>query len=273
MKFLFWNICKKSSIFENIYSLVLKENIDMLILAEFPDNRCSELLHILNQKHNDFFYVHPMISYDKIKIFCRFDTKLIEPIEDSPRFTAKRLYSPIYGKINLIMCHLNSKYNFSNEDQAAEVTNLKCFIDRVEKKEEHQHTILFGDFNMNPFDYGMVQTTGIHSVMDKTIALRKSRTVNEIEYPFFYNPMWGFLGDLGCGKVSGTIYYSPSKPINYHWNLFDQVLIRPQLIKAFRTDELDIITDINGNSLLTANGTINKNRFSDHLPLKFGLNI
>ena len=49
--------------------------------------------------------------------------------------------------------------------------------------------------------------------------------------------MWGFLGDNGCGNVSGTMYYNSSDAINYYWHLYDQVLIRPELIDTFDNKE------------------------------------
>jgi hypothetical protein len=108
--------------------------------------------------------------------------------------------------------------------------------------------------------------------MEKEIAQRRTRTVSNKEYHFFYNPMWGFLGDLGRGTVSGTIYYSPAKPIVYHWNLYDQVLIRPDLINYFNDEGLDIVTQIGPTNLLTQGKRIDK-KISDHLPIKFELNI
>jgi len=73
--------------------------------------------------------------------------------------------------------------------------------------------------------------------------------------------------------VSGTHYYSPAKPINYHWNLFDQVIMRPGLIDYFDDGYLDIVTEIKGTSLLTEAGLIDARHFSDHLPIKFCFNL
>jgi hypothetical protein len=150
---------------------------------------------------------------------------------------------------------------------------VKSFIDSVESLVGHKQTVVFGDFNMHPFEHGLVQSGGFHTTFERAIARRLVRKVEGVEYDFFYNPMWGFLGDLGKGKVSGTHYYSPAKPINYHWNLFDQVIMRPGLIDYFDDGYLDIVTEIKGTSLLTEAGLIDARHFSDHLPIKFCFNL
>lgn len=136
----------------------------------------------------------------------------------------------------------------------------------------HKRTIVCGDFNMNPFDFGMVQSTGLYAVMDRKIAQKKSRTVDGIEYDFFYNPMWGFLGDNGKGNVSGNMYYSPAKPINFHWNLFDQVIIRHEIANDLIDDKLKIITKLGDTNLLTENEQVSS-KYSDQLPLKLKIKI
>ena len=70
--------------------------------------------------------------------------------------------------------------------------------------------MLVGDLNMNPFEDGLVKTTGLHSVMSKSKAKEFSRVVQGRTYPFFYNPMWNLLGDETQGPP-GTYYYSSSE--------------------------------------------------------------
>ena len=65
--------------------------------------------------------------------------------------------------------------------------------------------------------------------------------------------------------------YNPSGITNYFWHTFDQVLIRPSLIKTFDFDKLQIIDNI-GNINLIKNGKIS-NQYSDHLPLMITLDI
>jgi len=269
MNFGFWNINNKKND-QLLFDFAWENDLDIIMLGE-SSYQPSEVLLILN-KTNSAYYFAPGIICEKIQFFVKFKPKLFKVVQETKRTSARKLFSLKFGEIIFITTHYNSKVNWSNEDQSAHTPTLKSLIDSVEKRLGHKRTVICGDFNMNPFDVGMVQTTGLHSVMEKKTASRFTRTVDDNTYDFFYNPMWSFLGDLGKGKVSGTMYYSPSKPVSYHWNLFDQVLIRPELIPSFDDNLLDIVTQIGSVDLLNNSGLINTN-YSDHLPIKFTLHI
>lgn len=275
MNFLFWNIQKKNTFFDAIREALIYEDIDVLMIAEFPADTSVE--SFMNQINTSpilykYHYVCPLVKYQKIEIFTRFTDTFIEPVRDCTHFTAKQILSSISREyITLIMCHLPSKINNADEEQSEFSSNIAIdFINSVEESVGHQRTIVCGDFNMNPFDKGLIKTNGFHAVMDKTIA-RKKCSLHGEKYDFFYNPMWGLLGDIGKGKAPGTIYYNPSKYFNYYWNMFDQVLIRPDLIDVFDCNLLDIVISTK-NYLFVNNNMINRD-YSDHLPIKFNLKI
>ncbi|WP_044222774.1 hypothetical protein [Chitinophaga pinensis] len=118
----------------------------------------------------------------------------------------------------------------------------------------------------------MIQTTGLHSTFDKRIACKGSRIVREKTYNYFYNPMWSFYGEYGKGDVNGTYYKPVNKPVDFGWNMFDQVLVRPSLLaNVFDESSLKIITQIGSVNLLNNNNVIKKG-LSDHLPIEFNLN-
>ena len=123
---------------------------------------------------------------------------------------------------------------------------------------------------IHPFENGVVGSDGLHAVMDKNIALKKSRIVQGEERKMFYNPMWSRMGDSSKGPP-GTYFKDMSSYINLYWNTFDQVLLRPDLLNFFTDDDLIVITEINGESLII-NGRID-NSLSDHLPILLKLNI
>ena len=274
MNFLFWNIQRNKKHFNLIKDLLYTKDIDILMLAEFPDECINLFLDIINQppKIYTYEYVTPYMIYNKVKIFTRFSASLLLPCYDKSQLSARQLFSPYLNKyITIITCHLPSKINKSDANLSGFSEDIANYVYEVEKKTEHKRTIICGDFNMNPFDEGIIKAKGLHAVMDKSIALKKSSTVHEKEYPFFYNPMWGFLGDTGRGNASGTLYYNSSDHINYYWHIYDQVLIRPELINYFDCNQIQIITVI-GNKSLIRNGIINK-QYSDHLPIKFNLKL
>lgn len=275
MKFLFWNVHGKKN-FEQISVLTLNESIDILLLAEFPEQKIdstNKLLGELNKKKSSLYCSLDYVADVKINIFCKTKyKKFITLKENTQRDTVIYICIPPIAPILLIASHYQSKVNWSDDDQLAHSGKIKSLVEKWEEILSCDRTILCGDFNMNPFDKGVVCHSGINAVMERDIAMKISRTIENEAYRYFYNPMWGFLGDLGKGKVSGTIRYSPSIPTSYHWQLFDQVFLRPGLIDVFDNDELDIVTQIGSTNLLTASRGIKK-KFSDHLPIKFKLKI
>ncbi len=122
---------------------------------------------------------------------------------------------------------------------------------------------------MNPFEEGLVSANGFNAVMSRHIAERKSRVVQKKQYPFFYNPIWGLLAMLH--RTSRTYYNNRSEHINFFWYMFDQVLIRPDLLDSFSNEELKIVDSDGETSFLTRYGIPNDRIFSDHLPIIFKL--
>ncbi len=231
----------------------------------------SEVLLALNGERNDYFFSFGLC--EKIRVFTRFAPEFSRPIHEGERLTIRKLTLPLVDEVLLAALHFPSKKEWSDEDQMFECTDFIDSIYTAESSVGHRRTVLVGDFNMNPFEKGMVSARGFHSVMDKNVAKKGTRVVQGKIYPLFYNPMWSFLGDSSRGKVSGTHYYDASgKHINYHWNIFDQVLVRPELIDKFNFDELDILTSDGQLSFIKENGRLDKS-ISDHLPLKFSIHL
>jgi len=81
--------------------------------------------------------------------------------------------------------------------------------------------------------------------------------------------MWRLLGDDTKG-LPGTYYYRGTEHKVFFWNVFDQVLIRPDLLDRFRGDDLAILHSDGENSFLSAKGLPH---LSDHLPLYFKLDL
>ena len=131
---------------------------------------------------------------------------------------------------------------------------------------------LFGDFNMNPF------INGGHLVSRATMDQRSrwqgfSAPSRKREvYPFFYNPMWNHFGDTN-GRVPGTYYYANADHAVYFWNMFDQVLIRPELIRRLADPGVRILTESGFTSFLSPLGRPNPSVASDHLPILFSLDL
>lgn len=274
MNFLYWNIHKRVNFFDAIVELVCENEIDVLMLAEFPEQKLEPVLEVQLQARNSNYHLVPQLQSNKVVIFSCLENKAITDIYDSSRLTIKRLFSPLLGEpINLAICHFYDAHNTTANNQSEYAQNVRIQIERVEKDTSCTKTILCGDMNMDPFDEGIVKTYGFNAVMDKKIARNGYREVDGNRFMFFYNPMWGFLGDTGKGDVCGTYYYNPSQPIQIYWHVLDQVMIRPSLLDYFDTEKLQIVTKTTNYTFITNQGLIDAKNYSDHLPILFNLNI
>ena len=271
LNFLFWNVNRKNLVTE-ISNIALKHNIDIIILAECVKVNSSELLSTLNNQDVLFSPNHPDSVCEKIKIYSKFDSTFIAPHEENARMTIRKLELPLFETINIVAVHLPDKSSYSSNSQsinaALEADNIKHFEMSDNNTDK---TIIVGDFNMNPFEEGMINANGFHAVMSSEVAKNEKRMVHGIEYKFFYNPMWSLYGDVG-NNISGSYYYSKAEFVNYRWNVFDQVLIRPSLIANFVKESVVFLDNDGHKSLLTKNGLPNK-IYSDHLPLFFTIKL
>jgi hypothetical protein len=266
---LFWNINRKP-LAPVIADLAHEQKVDVVVLIE-----CNIEPHILltalNSSGGDDFHLSPGLS-KAIRIFTRFSRSFLTRIFDSEseRLVIRRLSLPARSEILVCVAHLPSKLRWTSEDQSFECTNIARRIASEEDKAGHQRTVLVGDFNMNPFEPGVVAAGGLHAVMSREVASSRSRTVQGREYRFFYNPMWNHFGDANS-NTAGSYFYGASKPISYFWNVFDQVLIRPELAERFDSNSLQILKSAGKSSLVRGDGRPDGTTYSDHLPIVFEL--
>lgn len=268
--FLFWNL-KKRPLHKNIRRLVSVHEIDVLMFAEFSAEPVL-LLKTLNRKDTSEF-CHASGICRKIEIFTRFSKKFISPVYENDRLTIRHLNLQDMTDILLAVGHFPSKTYQSDMSQAFECSELSREIRQAEHEIGYSRTVMVGDFNMNPFEDGIVSANGFNAVMTRDIAGRRFRTVQNRKYPFFYNPMWNFFGDASPGRPPGTYYHSSSEHRNFFWNIFDQVLIRPDLTDSFSNEELKILESDGKTSFMTPYGIPDDRAVSDHLPILFRLRL
>lgn len=172
----------------------------------------------------------------------------------------------------LVGTHLVSKLWASDLNQALECTELIRQVLEYEAQLGHNRTIVLGDFNMDPFEPGLVAASGFHAVSSRRIAQSMARKVQKQSHKFFYNPMWSHFGEHPSGPP-GTYFYDKSGNFTLFWHIFDQLLIRPELLPSFRDEALEVVTAIAGQSLLLATGQPDSQYASDHLPILFALDL
>lgn len=274
INFLSWNIHKKNLI-PRIVNLVDTHDIDIILLLENSTNISSLLLELnKNSKGKIFYQSMPILDLNKnrITLISRFNNTELIPILDSEKIAIRKLKIQGYKEILISLVHFISKQNMSSDSQFSEAIKHLNYILDNEKSVKHDRTVVFGDFNMNPFEKGMVSADSFNAVISRNIAKKESRVVQGKNYKYFYNPMWHFFGDIDPTPI-GTYHYNSSDHINYSWNIFDQVLIRPSLIDAFQEKKIKILDSDGKTSLLNKNSLPDTKSGSDHLPIIFSLDL
>jgi endonuclease/exonuclease/phosphatase family metal-dependent hydrolase len=268
VSFLFWNIDKRPRK-ARIAALAAEYDLDVLMLAEcaIPP---QEVLQALNGAGRGP-YCFPFSEARKIHIFTRFQPGELVAVWDSIDHvvTVRRLLAGNRPDVLLAVVHYHDRRNWTEADQMAEVPKLARVVAERGRDFGHQRTILVGDFNMDPFDKGVVMASGLHAVMTRDVAGKRRRVVAGESYPYFYNPMWGFFGDRAEGPP-GTHYFL-GKQVAYFWHIFDQVLLRPDLMNSLK--DLRILDAEGPTPLLTRGGRPDRSAGSDHLPLYFRLEL
>ena len=174
----------------------------------------------------------------------------------------------IDDKFLLCGVHLPSQLQTDENTQLVAFQSVVHDIELAEQESGLISSIVVGDFNRNPYEEGCLGAMYFHGIPVANDAKKLSRTVLGNAYKMFYNPMWNLLGDFNYPP--GTYYYTGNKEKNEFWNMFDQVIIRPQLRERFVEEELRIVIKVKDQSLLNKNRHPNKS-ISDHLPIVFEL--
>ncbi|WP_019867475.1 endonuclease/exonuclease/phosphatase family protein [Methylovulum miyakonense] len=265
--FLFWNVGRTRRL-DIVCRLVREFDVDVLMLAENTLGIADILAKLNTPEVSDFHYNSGLC--ERIAIFSKFQDRQIKPQFESKHISIRHFKPQNGTDLSLVVAHLPSKLRQSNDSQAFEMAAIARDIIRMEEKVGHQRTVLVGDLNMNPFETGLIAANGLHATMARHIAEKKTRMVNGRSYPFFYNPMWSLLGDAS-NRPSGSYYHQQSEHVSYFWHLFDQVLLRSDVLPMFQNENLKLIDRAGDCSLLTRNGIPDKN-ISDHLPILFQLN-
>lgn len=269
---LLWNTYKKG-LHSEIKALTVDHDLDIIALIE--NNGNDDQLKISLSDYKEFTKAKNII-FQKGKIFFSDKIEKIREVRGHGRYGIYHCKLANKKDLILALTHMPSKRDWNDPiDQLGLCSELRIDIEKIEDKLETSNTIIIGDFNMNPFEVGLVHANGLHNTSLRSIAKLKQRTIQRNSYQYFYNPMWNFLGEFSKGIESGTHYYETYKYINYHWNIYDQVMLRPNLLESFEEESLEIINNIRSKSL-TINIKDKKRvdkRISDHLPIKFTLQI
>jgi endonuclease/exonuclease/phosphatase family metal-dependent hydrolase len=271
--FLFWNIQGKP-LYKSIGQLCRNHNVDFLALAECELDD-AKLLNSLKSTGEDFRPLHR--NEKRIAVFGKlphqFFSLVRDPVLESKKHaTAFRVADPMLAPFTLIVVHLIDRRNWDKANQDDESARYGDIVRRLEKQSTAENrTVIVGDFNMAPFERGMIKASGFHAVMTRAIAKKKQRQVQGEAYRMYYNPMWNLFGERGGGPP-GTYYIEMAKHDDYFWYFLDQVILSPEMVDRFPEGGVSVL-DFDGHSSLLKEGKPDRTNFSDHLPLLFQLNL
>jgi hypothetical protein len=229
-KFLFWNVrgmhtsswpAREPALLESIARIAATWEVDVFVIAEyaFVD---AQLIASLNRANvGDYHAVagrnHRIRLISRVRN-ARWADRFSSQVND--RLTAHTLQVGSSPSILFICFHGQDRISVPSEaDRADLAQDLAQDIQLLEKDVGHQRTVVCGDFNMNPFELGMVARRSLHALMSRNLARTIHRLGRRAPYPCFYNPMWSHLGDWP-DRVPGSYYFSNSVSATNHFGKF-----------------------------------------------------
>lgn len=267
LRILFWNLNKKN-LGDNVIDLVNHYKADIVLLAEST----TEYTKNLKEKMSGFQLRVPL-SKSKVKIFDNLEGSSLQFLDKKQADRSTTVIYEINGeKILIVGVHLFSQAAMKNPDtRLIYAGNELAVIEKLEDFYQTDKTILIGDFNMNPYEKGMVDFFGLHAVMCRNTALGPPRKMpQELTKGFFFNPSWQAYNNVAQQEPPGTLFYDKDPYQGYlnYWNLLDQVIIRPRLISNNQSFEIITSGGPRTPSLLKNNVPDNE-QYSDHLPILY----
>lgn len=264
--FLFWNVNRKR-LDDRVARIVRRHAVDVVVLAEYDYDAVELTIRLSEGSRTPFRCVSPPGS---LVVFTRTPGRAWDLLDQSAHWQVYRMRLRRAGPVVLFAAvHLRSRLHTDPGTQRNSASQLARLLAAEERKRNAVGTVLVGDLNMNPFDEGVAGADALNAVSTRAKAGEGTRTVDGREHPLFYNPMWGMFGDRVESRPPGTYYRSAGRQVNYFWNVFDQVLLRPTVMDWLR--DVSVLRTDGAESLLTPAGLPDATAGSDHLPIQFTL--
>ncbi len=246
MRILYWNI--KNIFSSDIFVQILEENnLDIIILSEV-----NGVIHELEALFSAYRFEMQLSGHLGVVFFSKYDNSLIKHLHEDSHFSAKGINTIIGPIITIIGVHLPSKIYKTDDDQTEISQHYSEIIEEIETREGHCKTLIIGDFNMNPFERGMISHRGFNSTFFKNIAEENVKMLNELSRKYFYNPSLQLYNDNVPYK--GTYFKKLGKTVEYYWYMLDQVLIRPDMIQYLNIKNMEVLHKTKTVSLIDENG-------------------
>lgn len=262
LRVMFWNVGNAPA--QVIAHLAKSEGIDILVLAELRHG-VATCLEALNAEGRSTYHAN-LSQCPRITIYSTYSDQYLSTAADTKYMTVRVLSPPIGRPFLLVGIHMRSKLHQSSESHSLSLLPAAHEIRAAEARFRTQHTVVMGDFNADPYEASIVAATGFHGVMTRQRAQLGARMTSGVEQPFFYNPMWSYLGDLSQGPP-GTYHYAHGEEVERFWHSFDQVLLRPAMLEHFKEDSVRVVTQSGSLNLAGKDGYPAADKLSDHFPV------
>ncbi|MCR4317971.1 MAG: hypothetical protein NUW37_16630 [Planctomycetes bacterium] len=269
MRVVFWNVHDRVEI-QMLVSIANDNNADILLLAEFNSD-VGELVQTLNSSSNRRYTELRGIPGQKITAISTFGPDDFD-FSEQKQGLILHFRKPGFLPTIIACVHLPSKRESdeAEADQAYYARDFALVLRTIEQDYKHSNTLIIGDFNMNPWESGMMDADAFNSIPCLKTAPRSGlyRVFGKSEYSFFYNPTWNLLGDWN--GAPGSFFYGSVGLKSLYWNMFDQIIMRPDMAERLNKDSFRILTSSFDANLLN---NLGRPGISDHLPIYFELDL
>lgn len=262
----FWNVRDIAAVIPALAEIVAEHQVDVVALAEC-DMTSGELAQQLTRTTGIQFFSDVLPGGGRITWVYRTSVR-ISPVFDGDKVSIREITPPLGESILVCAIHASSRLSRDLAELNLLIPRAAAAVALAEAQVGHDRTLVCGDFNLSPFDEGLVSSESFHAVMSRTTAQRGERIVYEEARKFFYNPMWRLLAE--DDEVCGTYYFGSNSPLEHFWYCMDQMLFRPSLLENLPQTPVKIVKSTSSHNLIGANG---RPRLSDHLPLVGRLTI
>lgn len=314
IRFVYWNTDKKSDTQEEVLENLFETDArpDVLLLGECEVGLTPDFL----RKHEYEAMLYSPMEREKPtqRMYTRQQANLRlthltthEDYEDDPisgvdpphRFLQSEpdfvtrvalMQLEVAGECTLLASvHLPSRrMGAHDESSLSDVASYyKNFIIRGQQFGNFERRIIIvGDFNMNPFDLGMLQHKSFHAINSRAF-VRPTRDSSFVPEWMFYNPCWALLSDIdplqpAAPRLPGSLFFASAPSKRLYWHLYDQVLLSHALMHRLDVASLRIAPyeplrlegERGGTTVKTAGEPPKKERrYSLHLPLCFTIQL